>query len=128
MNHSPRVYAYVRAECCVIRKAVLPGSTAGPDERPVSLHGDYIRWHPGKKETLGIIAAGCAAAANFYRYECAKLVAELRGWKVIKKRITCEVCLENPIVHRRIKYMSVCHECLLFEQRQARRLKRNTYK
>ena len=75
-----KTYAWVKSETCNIRGAVLPGSTVGRNEEPVSRHGDWNPWVFGKRETLAIIASGCADASRYYRYQCAQLVAELRGW------------------------------------------------
>ena len=74
-----KIYAWVKSEACNIRDAVLPGSTVGRNEEPVSLHGDYNPWYYGKRETLAIIAQ-TATAANSYHRACAWMVAKLRDW------------------------------------------------
>ena len=74
-----KTYAYVKSETCTSRYAVRPGSFVGRSEEPVSRHGDYNPWYYGKRETLAIIAQP-ATAANSYHRQCARLVAELRGW------------------------------------------------
>lgn len=77
---SRKIYAWVKSETCTMRDAVLPGSTVGRNEEPVSRHGDWNPWVFGKCETLAIIARGAADASRYYMYQCAQLVAELRGW------------------------------------------------
>jgi hypothetical protein len=77
---SRKVYAYVKSETCTIRDAVRPGSFVGRNEDPVSRHGDYNPWLHGKRETLAIIALGCSDASRYYRFQCARLVAELLDW------------------------------------------------
>jgi hypothetical protein len=75
-----RIYAWIKAECCVTRDAVRPGSTVGRNEEPVSRHGDWRPWLHGKRETLTIIERGCADASRHYTYQCAVMVAELLDW------------------------------------------------
>jgi hypothetical protein len=76
-----KVYAYVKSETCISRDACLPGSFVGKSNEPVSRHGDWNPWYYGKRETLAIVARGCADASRYYHYQCARLVAELRDWR-----------------------------------------------
>lgn len=76
-----KIYAYVKSETCTMRDAVVPGSTVGRNEEPVSRHGDWNPWVFGKRETLAIIARGAADASRYYMYQCAQLVAALLGWE-----------------------------------------------
>lgn len=84
-----KVYAYVTAEHCVVKRAVLPGTTIGdrglPQSdgfgKPVSKHGDYSPWYAGKRETLEILnGKGSGLSSFLYKYQCAKMVAWLKGW------------------------------------------------
>ena len=79
---SRKVYAYVKSETCTSRGAVRPGSCVGRNEEPVSRHGDWNPWLYGKRETLAIVAKGCADASQYYRFQCARLVAELLDWSL----------------------------------------------
>ena len=79
---SRKVYAYVKSETCTIREAVRPGSFVGRNEELVSRHGDWNPWLNGKHETLAIIARGCSNASQYYRFQCARLVAELLDWSL----------------------------------------------
>jgi hypothetical protein len=54
---------------------VFPGSFVG--NTPVSRHREYTPWMVGKRETLAIIARW---PNQYYRYQCALLVAKLLDW------------------------------------------------
>ena len=75
-----KVYAYVKYESFYSCGAVFPGSFVG--NTPVSRHCEYTPWLVGKRETLAIIARGRSFVwpNQYYRYQCASLVAKLLGW------------------------------------------------
>ena len=73
-----KVYAYVTSECCIIRRAILPGHEA-PNGEAVSKHGDYNRWPWGKRETLAML--NLPGAHNSYRRQAAGMVADLLNWR-----------------------------------------------
>ena len=77
-----KIYAYVKSQTCVVRGAVRPGSFIGRNMGPVSRDDDYVPWFYGKRETLAIIARGCSDASRYYRFQSARLVAELLGWSL----------------------------------------------
>ncbi len=70
------IYAYVKAECCRVIEAEMPGACIGREERPVSQHGDYLSWSYGKRETLRLMKHG----ETWYQRRAALCVAELLGW------------------------------------------------
>ena len=72
-----KTYAYVTYKHCKRQEAVLPGALVGRTKTPVSRHGDYCPWIFGKRDTLYIIAE---RIGDHYFRNCARLVAELRGW------------------------------------------------
>ena len=76
-----KVYAYVRVQT-YLYEALRPGSVVGFDSTPVSRHREYTPWLVGKRETLAIIARGRSGDAmnQYYRFQCASLVAKLLGW------------------------------------------------
>ena len=75
-----KIYAWVSSETCTNRRAVRCGERAGRNDELVSRHGDYNPWLYSKRETLAIIASGCADARNYYRVQMARLVSELLDW------------------------------------------------
>ena len=70
-------YAYVKTGDRGVITAVLPGALVGRTKTPVSQRSDYHPWCHGKSKTLGLIADW---ETNSHYRNCARLVAELRGW------------------------------------------------
>lgn len=75
-----KTYAYVKKQCCLSFSAEMPGSFVGRNEEPVSRHGDYERWHHGKRQTLLIASTPAKDSNELYRQHCAQAVVELLGW------------------------------------------------
>ena len=75
-----KTYAYVQAENCIARKAVKPGTEI--DGKPVSSHNDWHKWMAGKRTTLGLLEQGLSNVGT-WRWQCARLVAELYGWSEV---------------------------------------------